>query len=254
MLERSAFALLLCAWLPTLLTAQGEPERIPPKDSAAGGAADLPAAETGVAKIGESRYRLGLVEFDAKTREVRLPVVVNMREGGPIEYLLVHEQGKVHESILVTEASPLHLHLAMKLLRYRSGHGDVFNRLLPEDAVESEGGKAADRGEAVVFEFSPEGGAAVPVHELVVDGERADAMSPGAWTFTGSTVEEGSYMAEAEGSIVAIYLDHLAMFNMTREGADIDERWGARTSAIPEIGTKGWLTIRPAAPAGGKSE
>ncbi len=40
-------------------------------------------------------------------------------------------------------------------------------------------------------------------------------------------------MAEAEGSIIAIYLDHLAMFNMfSREGADLDERWGARHTVI----------------------
>jgi len=70
-------------------------------------------------------------------------------------------------------------------------------------------------------------------------------MAPGDWTYTGSVVEDGLFMAEIEGSIIAIYLDHLAVFNMTREGADIDERWGARRSAIPEIGTKGTITIKP---------
>jgi hypothetical protein len=79
---------------------------------------------------------------------------------------------------------------------------------------------------------------------MVIDGESAEAMAPGDWIYTGSAVEEGAFMAEAEGSIIAIYLDHLAMFNMTREGADLDERWGARHTVIPEIGTRGTLTIR----------
>jgi hypothetical protein len=234
--------------MPAILAAQGEPPRAVPRDSP-GELPTPPSAEVGVTKVGETRYRLGPIEFDAKSREIRLPVVVNMREGGPTEYLLVEEKGKVHESILATSISPLHLQIVMKLLRYRSGNGDVFNRFLPEDLLGAEGGKESDRGESVVFHFSPEGGEEIPATELVVDADRADAMEPGAWVFTGSVVEEGSFLAEAEGSIIAIYLDPAAIFNMTREGADIDLRWGARTSAIPEIGTKGMLTIRPAEPA-----
>ncbi len=222
--------------------AQEEPPRVAPKPSEA--AAEVPAPEVSVKKVGETRYRLGEIEFDAKTREIRFPVVVNMREGGPVEYLLVHENGKVHESILTTAVSPLHLQIVMKLLRYQGGHGDVFNRLLTPELIEKEGGKEGDRGEEVTFTFEAEGGKSLPVYEMIIDGEKADAMAPGGWIYTGSAVQEGTFMAEAEGSIIAIYLDHLALFNMTRDGADIDERWGARHTVIPEIGTKGVLTIR----------
>lgn len=236
-------SLLACLFLlPLAASAQEEPPRSTPK--ADNTSEEVKAPEVSVKKIGENRYRLGEIEFDAKTREIRFPVAVNQREGGPIEYLLVRETGKVHESILTTAVSPLHLQIVMKLLRYRGGNGDVFNRLLAPEILEKEGGKEADRGEAVSFLFEPEGGKAVPVYELIIDGESAEAMKPGDWIYTGSAVQEGSYMAEAEGSIIAIYLDHLAMFNMTREGADLDERWGARHTVIPEIGTKGTLVIR----------
>lgn len=235
--------LCLCV-LPLSLEAQGEPPRSVPKPGESLKDAALPEPEVSVKKVGEHLYRLGEIEFDAKTREIRIPVTVNQREGGPIEYLLVHENGKVHESILVTEVSPLHLQIVMKLLRYKAGNGDVFNRFLAPEVLEKEGGKEEDRGETVSFLFEPEGGKVLPVNELVIDGERADAMTPGGWIYTGSAVEEGAYLAEAEGSVIAIYLDHLAMFNMTREGADLDERWGARHTVIPEIGTKGVLTIR----------
>jgi hypothetical protein len=202
------------------------------------------APQPKVKKIGENRYRLGLVEFDAKTREVSIPAVVNMREGGPIEYLLVHENGKVHESILTTAASPLDIQVAMKLLKYQPGHGDVFNRLLPPELIEKEGGKKEDRGDLVYFSFQPDGEKQpIPTYELVVDGEDADAMEAGGWIYTGSVIEGGSFMAETEGSILAIYIDHLALFNMTRDGADLDDRWGARSSVIPEIGTKGVFRI-----------
>lgn len=226
--------LLLCLVLLPIfcLPLQGEEEKVAPQPK--------------VKKIGENRYRLGLVEFDAKSREIAIPVTVNMREGGPIEYLLVHETGKVHESILTTAASPLDIQIAMKLLKYRAGKGDVFNKLLPPELIEKEGGKKEDRGDTVFFGFQPDGESRpVPAYELIVDGEDAEAMEAGGWIYTGSALEGGTFMAEAEGSILAIYIDHLSLFNTTRDGADLDDRWGARTSAIPEIGTKGIFRILP---------
>ena len=58
-----------------------------------------------ITKIGDYRYRLAGMTFDSQTREVFIPVAVNMREGGPIEYILVHENGKVHESIVIVLVS-----------------------------------------------------------------------------------------------------------------------------------------------------
>ncbi|MEX2578458.1 MAG: YdjY domain-containing protein [Verrucomicrobiales bacterium] len=213
----------------------------------ASGAEETAPEEPAVAKIGEHRYRLGEIEFDAESREVFVPVTVNMREGGPIEYVLVHENGKIHEAIFTTKVSPMNLQVTMKLLNYASGGGDVFNRLLPPEALEKEGGEASDRGEAVVLSFRPDDSPdEIAVPGMVTDGKTGSPMTAGDWVFTGSKVENGGFMAEREGSIVAIYLDQLAMFNMTREGADVDERWGANGRAIPEIGTRGKLVIRPA--------
>jgi hypothetical protein len=219
-----------------------EQERKAPEATANG--EPIPAPEVNVKKVGETLYRIGEIEFDAKTRTIRFPATVNMNEGGPLEYILVNEKGKVHESIFTTSVSPLSLQVAMKLLRYKAGHGDVFNRLLAPESLDEDGGSATGRGDEVIFTFRAEGAdEAIPVYAFVIDGETTEAMTPGGWIYTGSVVEGGIFMAEAEGSIIAIYLDHLALFNMTREGADIDERWGARRSVIPEIGVKGIMTI-----------
>ena len=207
--------------------------------------AEAPQPEVSVKKVGETLYRIGEIEFDAKSCEIRFPVTVNMKEGGPIEYILVNEKGKVHESIFTTAISPTSLQIAMKLLRFKAGRGDVFNRLLAPEVLEKEGGIEADRGDSVSFAFRAEGDEkAVPVYEFVIDGESAEVMKPGRWVYTGSAVEGGTFMAEVEGSIIAIYLDQLALFNMTRVGADLDDRWGIRSSIVPEIGTKGILTIQ----------
>ena len=207
--------------------------------------AEVPENGDVVKKIGESLYRVGEIQFDAESREIRIPVTVNMREGGPLEYLLVHESGKVHEAIFTTTVAPINLQIVMKLLRYQTGSGDVFNPLLATENIGKDGGVEEGRGDAVAFYFeSSEGGDGVAVHEFVIDRQSAEAMLPGDWIYTGSEVREGTFLAEAEGSIIAIYLDPIAMLNMTREGADDDDRWGARTSVIPEIGTKGTLLIR----------
>lgn len=199
-----------------------------------------------VTQIGEHQYRLGEIEIDAKAREITVPVVVNMREGGPLEYVLVHEHGKVHESIFTTSISPLHLQIALKLLKFEPGYGDVFNLLLAPEILEEEGGTVEERGDAIEFSFLAEGKTQpIPVFDFVMDGLTSAAMKGAPWIYTGSKVENGTFLAEAEGSIIAIYLDHLALFNMTIEGADTDERWGANSIMIPEIGTTGTLIISP---------
>jgi hypothetical protein len=81
---------------------------------------------------------------------------------------------------------------------------------------------------------------------MILDGDSLEPLLSPGWIHTGSTRHEGQFMAQAEGGFIAIYLDPNAMFNMIREGADIDERWGANAEDIPEIGTKGELVIRPA--------
>ncbi len=226
--------------LPLLLRAQEPPRELP-----AGQGEALPQPELDIKKVGETRFRLGQIDFDAKTREIRLPVTVNFREGGPVEYLLVHETGKVHESIFATTVSPLHVEIVLKLLRYRAGIGDVFDAFLPEADRAEKAGKREERGDHAAFTFERDGVPPQLAHELIIDGETGEAMGPAGWVHTGSQVQDGAFLAEAEGSIIAIYLDPAAIFNMTRAGADIDERWGARHTVIPEIGTKGFLVIRP---------
>lgn len=200
-----------------------------------------------VTKIGEHRYRLGKIEFDAKNREIFIPVTANMREGGPIEYVLVHENGKIHESVFTTKISPFHLQVAMKLLKFKAGEGDIFNRLLAPEFLEKEGGVEADRGDAVVVQYLEAGKEdRIPAAETIIDGGGAEPMSDEPWVFTGSVMEGGTFVAETEGSIIAIYLDRVSLLNMSREGADLDDRWGANSKAIPEIGAKGTIILSPA--------
>ena len=75
-------------------------------------------AKPKIEQIDKDRYRIGDVTFDKKTREIRFPALVNMREGF-LEFLVVHEHGAVHESLFRTHVSPTHINLALTLLRYK---------------------------------------------------------------------------------------------------------------------------------------
>ena len=232
-------------WVPTSFAQDEKENPAPPTEKAE--QKEEKKKVPAVKKIGETRYRLGELEFDAKTREIFVPATVNMKEGGPVEYVLVHESGKVHESIFTTKANPLSLQIAMKLLKYKSGNGDLFNIRLPEEERNAKTeGKKEDRGDSVQVLVSWAEKEAEPfaVNDAVLDGRELESMTEGGWIYTGSYVEQGSFMAAMEGSIVAVYLDAAAMFNMPRDGADDDERWGANGKIMKEVGEKATIILK----------
>lgn len=217
----------------------------------AAGEKKAPKPQAQVTKIGEHRYRLGEITFDAKSREIRLPVLMNMREGGPIEYLLVHENGAVHEALLTTKVRGLNLQVVLKLLRYEAGEGDLFDAFLPEEERRQkiESAKETERGDALDLVVSWERGDEHhehPVADWILDAETSGSMTDEPWILTGSHFYNGHFLADTEGSLVGIYLDQSALFNMSRKGAVNDERWGANAERTPEIGQKITLILRPA--------
>ncbi len=247
--RRSSFpgklSLLLMAGLALPLQGQEKAE-------SGNGSEAAPAPEARVTKIGEHRYRLGEITFDSKDREIRIPAVVNMREGGPIEYLLVHENGAVHEALLTTTVRGLDLQIVFKLLRFQSGEGDLFDTFLPEEErrqkIETGEGKT-QRGDAVslVVEIEKEGKTReLPVAGWILDAETGKAMTDEPWILTGSHFYNGNFLADTEGSLIGVYLDQVALLNMSRKGAENDERWGANADATPEVGRKVTLVLRPA--------
>ncbi|MDB6120949.1 MAG: hypothetical protein JWO08_4730, partial [Verrucomicrobiaceae bacterium] len=65
------------------------------------------------------------------------------------------------------------------------------------------------------------------------------------WVYTGATVDEnGSFLPQLEGSIVACYRDYIAMINSPLEGADNDEIW-TPAPQVPPVGTKVQITFLP---------
>ncbi len=208
---------------------------------------DEPLKVPQVQRLGENRYRLGEIEFNSKTREIRVPAEVNLQQG-LVEYYLVHETGKIHESVFCTKVRPLELQMVLKLCRYQEGEGDLFDVFYPDEERKEREKQERARGEAIAIEVQWEKDGQTVTHpgaSCVRNLARSAPMTDGPWIYTGSVVDQGDFIAEIEGSIVAVYLDIYAMLNSPREGAEDDERWVSNAEILPDIGTPVVVLMKP---------
>lgn len=220
-----------------------EPKSLPAPDQA------VEPVTPSVKKLDDTRYQVGEVIFDQKTREIRFPTRVNMTEG-LLEYLIVHQNGKVHESLLVTEISPTHLNLAFTLLRYSAskelyplpnetgGVSDKFPEV-PADV------KAASRV-SIEVEWTDEGKVRrVPVNEWIQHAMKSSAMPVGPWVYGGSDFHEGKFIAETSGDVAAIFLSMAALINYPGVDNSDDTVWTPFPKRVPPEGTNVTVIIAP---------
>ena len=205
--------------------------------------AESDPASPQVESLGEGRFRLGGIEFASGSRAIRIPCLVNNKVD-VLEYVLVHEQGKVHESLLTTAVSPLQLQVVLKLLTYTQGRGELLDAFLPPGSPPP----AEAAGEAVELWIEWDQQHAHSANLSILDRTTNAPLEPGPWICTGSEVIEGKFQAEVEGSIIALYRDPLAMFNSPHPRMTDDENWVAMGKDLPETGHPVTLVIRPAPP------
>lgn len=220
-----------------------EPEALPAPDQS------VEPAKPEVEQIDETRYRIGKVTLDKKTREIRFPAKVNMTEG-VLEYLVVHQNGKVHESLLATDVSPTHINLAFTLLRYPASRelyplpsetGGASNKY-PDVPAEVKAGARV----SIDVEWTEEGKTKrLPVNDWIQHAVKTTAMPPGPWVYGGSDVFEGKFVPETTGDISAIFVNPAAILNYTGEDNKDDTVWLVYPKRVPAEGTNVTLIITP---------
>ena len=214
-------------------------------------AEEKPAArpEASVKKLADGTMQIGDIIFDPKTRQVRVPCTVNMNEG-LLEFAVVHENGKIHESLLITKASALHINIAMKLLRYVASEElyaiekerGVLSDQFPE--VEEKVRKAARV--SLSIEWQHEGKAKkVPISDWIMHTRTTKPMSTEPWVDGGSMMYEGHFVAEQNGDIAAIFVSRGSLFLYPGKDNSNDEMWLANTKRIPPQGTSVFFLIEP---------
>jgi hypothetical protein len=187
--------------------------------------------------LGPGAFELGKVRFDKNKQEITFPGAINM-DRDLIEYAVVHSTGKVHESLLRTDAEPYHIHLAILLVRTNA------------NAVVGSSNQAAPRellGAPVSVRVSWRFGGdekSFRLEDLIFNSENKSAMKKGDWIYNGSRFLGGTFIAQRDGSIVAIISDPDALINNPRPGRENDEIWQVNHDNVPRAGTLVMITIQ----------
>jgi hypothetical protein len=191
-----------------------------------------PPTKPSIKEIGGGIWEVGRVRLNKNERVVEFPAVINM-DNGIAEYLLVHVNGKIHESVLRTDIDPYQIHVAMLLLGAKGLGTNAFPET-PEGRIP---------GEAVTIEIVwKDGKKRIAAEELIRDVKKKDAMAKGVWVYNGSLQFEGMFAAQQTGSIVSVITDPEAMINNPRPMRDDDENWVVNTKKVPKV--ESLVTVR----------
>lgn len=221
---------------------------------------DPAPAKSAVKQTGPDEYEVGGIKFNGKTREIRVPTVVNFKQL-PIEFMLVHETGKTHESVLRTSIAPADLQVAILLCHYEPGteglaHPDAPKDLTPIKPLALKTPRANRMKIEVEWKAGTETKRA-PLSDWMLDiNKRKPPADLDTWIFSGSYVDKDGFAAQVQGSMIAVYLDRNSMINSPAKGNWDDTVWISNPANIPDEGTPVTLIISPAQdkPAESKSK
>ncbi|TAK56660.1 MAG: hypothetical protein EPO24_10970, partial [Bacteroidetes bacterium] len=196
---------------------------------------DTAAVSNPIQKIDEFRYKIGNVILDSKRREIMLQGAVNM-EKGVVELLACAQGGKLHETVLVIDAVPYHLQVALLLLglQYKGG-------------LEYQGDARTPQGDSVeVYVTWSKNGKDTTVRgeDLVWDVKAASSMEHTSWIFVGSKMVEGRFMADQEKSLITTYHDPFTIFDNPLQGGANDELYKVNEQLVPPKGTPVTVSIK----------
>ncbi len=193
-----------------------------------------------IEQVGPGIFRLGEIQIHKDTRSVIFPAQVNM-DKGLLEYLIVRSSGKVHESLLRTEVDPYHLQIAFLLLGFEGTDRPIRHQGSPEtptgDPVEI----------AIAYRKGGEGQEhKIGAQEWVANKIENQLKDVGAlkWVYTGSKIFDGRFLAQAEGSIVALWHDPVALVDNASPGGESNKIWFVKEGTCLPVGTPVTIIIK----------
>ena len=185
-----------------------------------------------VKEIGADLYRVGDVTIDSKLQVAAFPCKVNQIVG-LIEYALVTDSGKVHESFLSTKIKPGDVHVAMLLLGIKPpGNVSV------EIAWQEDGAWTRKSITNCIAQYPLE----VDSGQDNKETEKSFKLKPSSWTWTGSRVRPSGILAADElGSILSLQPDPDAlslidpMIDTSRFGSHIWSKQAPKKDSMVQI-------------------
>lgn len=245
MLTRLAIATLMCSLSAMAEGTNTQAPQIPPAPETL---AKPKAVTPALVRVDANTYRIGDVSLIPTKREIRFPGKVNMTDG-LIEYLIVLKQGKVHEALFISEISPTHLNLALKLLRYVPSP-ELFS-LMDEGhmtGVYPEVSPSIKSQARILMEVEWDDNGTTKrtaINEWIQNSNKATAMAPGPWLYTGADLQAGKFIPDLTGDIAAIMTVPTAMINYPGSDNGGETVWFPFPKRVPQLGTPVTLIITP---------
>jgi len=205
-----------------------------------------------LSQINENQFKIGQIAFNKKSRKITFPARINILDS-PLEYVVVLEQGRIHESLFTTDINPTHLNIALKLLRYKESK-ELF-RIINEDFEltekfhqETKETQAAARVKISVSYTDKSKKITHPLHQLILTLSNQTPLAKTPWIYSGSYVHEGKFKANLAGNIIAIFEDRGAIFNCPIEDRNGDRLWISNQKLLPPFNSPVTIVIEPYAP------
>lgn len=169
----------------------------------------------------------GNVRVDIPTKTVMATGWVNQIVG-LIEVLACGPRGKTHESVFILDLNPLDFQAALLSIGLRGG------KPMPAFGEGPPDGSPVD----MIVEWQADGETRRERAEhFAWDMEKDEVLSDGPWTFTGSMVIDGEFMALAEESLIVTFWDPFAIINNPLASGVNDDILFVNTNTVPAYGT-----------------
>jgi hypothetical protein len=160
--------------------------------AAAAGLAGAAVAPPVVETLADGAVRLGGITVEPRTRSVSFAATLNDRLIDVIlEVIIATPRGRLHEALLCADISPLTLQSCLYLLKLNNG-----------PRLTDSTGRRGDLLD-IDLEYTAADGKAVrePVESWIRDMRAGKTLQRSGWVFTGSSMREGVFLAEAEGNL-----------------------------------------------------
>jgi len=211
-----------------------------------------PEAKTSLSTLPLREVAPGILEYnevrlDKKNHRVSFAATVSFRQG-LIEYLLVNEKGKTYESLFKTTVQPRDIHLALLLIGLKEDAKANAGEPVPPSAIDAGYLQSAPKPKGppvrLTVSWTQDGKRKeVPAENWVLNLQTNNPMTTGPWTYNGSMVEDGVFLADQELSIVAVITDPTALVNNPRKGYDNEDIWQVREKVVPPLDTPVEISI-----------
>ena len=155
-----------------------------------------PPAPVAIEKLANGDLRMGAVTLHRASRTLSFPASLTETTYQDVyEVLIATGQGRLHESLLRTDAAPLHLQTMLLLLGANNGPRLADAKGHRGDLVDLD------------IEYTDATGKVVcrPVENWLWDQQADKLAARVGWVFVGTDIQNGTPLADAEGNLVVTY-------------------------------------------------